>query len=196
MNPGAIFLSRLEFIRFEIEVNDEYSVRKENSTFPQLDFDFNNVTFDLGSSLVYPEEEVDDPRHFSLSLRLSIRQEKQTDGMVLPYSFNIEGIAYLYFRGNDEGLMRFKYVRGTGYPMLYSAFREQIATFTARSEHGLWFLPSPSFTRLVDENAPQDLVDWEKAKAAIKRKMLTSVKRADATAIPKRKASVKRTKPT
>ncbi|MCS0592224.1 hypothetical protein ACFQ09_24095 [Massilia norwichensis] len=164
MNPGAIFLSRLEFVRFEVEVNRDYVNRSENSVFPQLEFDFHNVTFDLGSNLDYPEEEVGDPRHFTLSLKLSIRQEKQSDGVVLPYSFNIEGVAYLHFRGSDEGLMRFKYVRGTGYPMLYSAFREQIANFTSRSEHGLWFLPSPTFTKMVDENAPQDLLKWEAAK--------------------------------
>jgi hypothetical protein len=167
MNPGAIFLSRLEFVRFEIDVNHDYSAQNENSFFPQLEFDFHNVTFDLGSNLDYPEEELQDPRHFTLSLTLSIRQEKQSDGVVLPYSFNIEGVAYLHFRGNDEGLMRFKYVRGTGYPMLYSAFREQIANFTSRSEHGLWFLPSPTFTKMVDENAPKDLLEWEAAKSSL-----------------------------
>lgn len=168
MNPSVFLLSRLEFRRFDIEVNPDFVPPEEKAFFPQLDFDFNKVKFELSTDLVYPDEEVGDPRHFTVAIKLSIRQAKQTDGVVLPYSVTIDGNAYLHFRGKEEGLSRFKFVRGTGYSMLYSAFREQVATFTSRSVHGLWFLPTPNFNIRVEADAPRDVEKWEIATGAHK----------------------------
>lgn len=163
MNPSVFLLSRLEFRRFDIEVNPEFVPPEEKAFFPQLDFDFNKVKFELSTDLDYPDEELNDPRHFTVAIKLSIRQSKQDDGIVLPYSVTIDGAAYLHFRGKEEGLTRFKFVRGTGYSMLYSAFREQVANFTSRSVHGLWFLPAPNFNIRVEADAPKDVEKWESA---------------------------------
>lgn len=183
MNPSVFLLSRLEFRRFDIEVNPEFVPSDEDSFFPQIDYDFNKVKFELGTDLVYADNELPDPRHFTVAVKLSIRQAKQTDGVVLPYSVTIEGSAYLHFRGKEEGLKRFHVVRGTGYSMLYSAFREHVANFTARSVHGLWFLPTPNFNSRVEIDAPKDVEKWEAAVALFSNDAATSEKTS-------RKASV------
>jgi hypothetical protein len=181
MNPSVFLLSRLEFRRVDIESNSEYIANEEKHFFPQIDFDFNKVKFELGADLIYPDDEVHDPRHFTLFMTVSIQKSKQIDDIVLPYSVTISGTAYLHFRGKDEGLQRFKYVRGTGYSMLYSAFREQVANFTARSVHGLWFLPAPNFNSRVEAEAPKDFEAWEAAVSTVKKESHQ----------PKRKASKK-----
>lgn len=163
MNPSVFLLSRLEFRRFDIEVNPDFVPSSEETTFPQIEFDFNKIKFEVGSDLIYPDGEVQDPRHFTLAVKLSIKQSKQSEGVVLPYSLMIEGCAYLLFKGPDVGLERFKAVRGTGYLMLYGAFREHVANFTARSLHGLWFLPTPNFNLRVKEEAPKDFEMWQAA---------------------------------
>lgn len=189
MNPSVFLLSRLEFRRIDIEVNPEFVPPEEKAFFPQLDFDFNKVKFELSTDLVYPDEEVNDPRHFTVAIKLSIRQTKQTDGVVLPYSVTIDGSAYLHFRGKEEGLSRFKFVRGTAYSMLYSAFREQVATFTARSVHGLWFLPTPNFNTRVEADAPRDVEKWEIA-AGVHKKLPTQAQESDSP-LPKRRVTKK-----
>jgi hypothetical protein len=163
MNPSVFLLSRLEFRKFEIESNPDFVSGKNENFFPQIDFEFNKVQFELGTELLYPDSELNDPRHFTLFLKIAIRQAKQAEGVVLPYSLSIEGAAYLHFRGKDEGLQRLKFVLGTGYGMLYSAFREHVANFTARGEHGLWFLPSPNFNNRVEIDAPKNFEKWEAA---------------------------------
>ncbi len=177
MKPSILSLTRLEFEKIHIEFNPNYVEEKGDSGFPQLDFNFNNVVFEIASSLAYPDQEIDDPRHFTLMLRLSIKQESQETGITIPYSISIEGRVYLYFKGNDEGLPRFKAVRNTGYMMLWGAFREQVANFTSRSGHGLWFLPSPNFTRSVEDEAPKDMESWENDLSKLKRKAKRSVQR-------------------
>jgi hypothetical protein len=164
MNPSIFQLSRLEFRRVEIEANPDFVPPEEASPFPQLEFDFKNVRFELATSLDYPDTEVEDPRHFTLALKLSVKQSAQKPEINLPYSVTIEGYAYLHFRGNEEGLQRFQFVRGTGYMMLYGAYREYVANFTSRSSHGLWFLPTPNFNKRVEEDAPHDVSRWEERK--------------------------------
>ncbi len=181
MNPSVFLLSRLEFRRFEIESNPAFVPEKGNNFFPQIDFDYNKVKFELATDLVYPDEELSDPRHFTLFLKISIRQSKQVEGVILPYSVTIEGAAYLHFRGVETGLKRFQVVRGTGYSMLYSAFREHVANFTSRSEYGLWFLPTPNFNSRVELDAPRDFEKWE---AAVKNSEVNTI---DSDMPPKRK---------
>lgn len=163
MNPSVFKLSRLEFRRVDIEANPDFALPTNAQFFPQIDFDFNKVQFELGTDLIYPDDELNDPRHFTLALKLAIHQNKQVDDVVLPYSVTIEGSAYLFYRGKDEGLRRFQVVRGTGYLMLYNAFREYVANFTSRSVHGLWFLPTPNFNSRVELDAPKDFEKWEAA---------------------------------
>lgn len=160
MSPGVISLTRLEFVKALVEANPDFPYEQGDDVFPQLDFDFNKVFFEIGTSLSYPDEELDDPRHFTLKMMVSVRHELQQE-VVLPYAVSLEGMAYLYFQGKEEGLERFKIVRGTGYSMLYSAFREYIATFTGRSCYGVWFLPSPNFNKNVATDAPGDVKNRE-----------------------------------
>jgi hypothetical protein len=181
MNPSVFQLSRLEFRRVEIEANTDYVAPKEKAAFPQLDYQFNKVKFELATALDYPDNELDDPRHFTVALKLSIKQSSQKEEITLPYSVTVEGTAYLFFRGNEDGLKRFQFVRGTGYLMLYGAFREYVANFTSRSSHGLWFLPSPNFTKRVEEDAPYDLKKWEERKEEIVKKALPDKKRKSKT---------------
>lgn len=171
MNPSVFDLSHLEFQRFEVDANPEFALSESRPLFPQIGFEFNNVKFEIGSDLVYPDSELLDPRHFTFSVKLSIRQSKQDEGVLLPYSVTIEGRAYLHFRGKNQDLERFKYVRGTGYSMLYGAFREQIANFTARSVHGLWFLPTANFNSQVEAEALKDFSKWQAALSAKPKKV-------------------------
>ncbi|MFN3791381.1 hypothetical protein [Massilia sp.] len=166
MKPGLVSLSRLEFSKISIEINPDYKENPKEGFFPQIEFDFNNVSFELGTDLMYPDEEIDDPRHFTLMVRLSVQQESQENGLQIPYSVTIEGFAYLFFKGKEDGEKRFKIVRGTGYMMLYGAFREYIANFTGRSAYGVWFLPSPNFNSNVDEDVVGDMEKWEIARSA------------------------------
>jgi hypothetical protein len=175
MKPGLVSLSRLEFSKINIEINPDYQEKSSEGSFPQIEFDFNNVSFELGTDLMYPDEEIDDPRHFTLMVRLSVQQESQDDGLKIPYSVTIEGFAYLFFKGKEDGEKRFKIVRGTGYMMLYGAFREYIANFTGRSAYGVWFLPSPNFNSNVDEDVVNDMEKWEANRSARENKVGSSL---------------------
>ncbi|MGX9786379.1 hypothetical protein [Janthinobacterium lividum] len=193
MSPGVISLTRLEFVKALIEANTDFPDGRGDEVFPQLDFDFNKVFFEIGNTLSYPDEELDDPRHFSLMMRISLRQASQQE-VVLPYTVSLEAIAYLYFQGKEDGLERFKIVRGTGYSMLYSAFREYIATFTGRSCHGVWFLPSPNFNKNVEMDAPQDVVirdtrlkKLNKKKRAVKNAKVMDVEPIEPSNPPKKR---------
>lgn len=194
MGPSVISLTRLEFGKINIEANHDFIDKGESDFFPQLDFNFNKVLFQIASDLTYPENEIADPRHFTVMLRLTVKQGSQEEGMVLPYSIVIEGSAYVFFKGKEEGLDRFKVVRGTAYLMLYGAFRECIANLTGRSCHGVWFIPSPNFNLKVEKDAPEDFELWEakKKKADKKKRIVRSadvvdvkVKKVAAKAVPK-----------
>jgi len=169
MKPSVINLSRLEFTRFEIERNRDFNAPKLDDAFPQIDFEFNNVNFEFGAQLLYPENELDDPRHFTVAVSFAVRQSMQDD-VTLPYSVTLEGSAFLYFKGEHTGLERFRAVRATAYMMLYGAFREQVATLTARSSHGLWFLPAPAFNDTAEVDATEDFKKWEQATSSLKNK--------------------------
>lgn len=167
MKPSVVSLSRLEFNKFSVEINTDFSIESNDAPFPQIEYDFNNVSFELATDLVYPDEEINDPRHFTLMLSVDILQESQDKGVKIPYSVSIGAFAYLYFKGKEEGEQRFKIVRGTGYMMLYGAIRECIANFTGRSAYGVWFLPSPNFNSKVEEDVVGDLDQWNKARKAL-----------------------------
>lgn len=162
MKPSVFNLLRLEFTHFEVERNREFSADKAAESFPQIDFEFNNVNFEFGAQLLYPDNELDDPRHFTVAASFAVRQSMQDD-VVLPYSVTLQGSAFLYFKGEHTGMERFRAVRATAYMMLYGAFREQVANFTSRSSHGLWFLPAPTFNEKADLDAAEDVRKWELA---------------------------------
>lgn len=159
MSTQKLLLDRLEFTNIRVITNQRSKSIKRDKNFPQLDFDFDGVTFLTRSSLQYPPEEADDPRHFALTYGLKIDDEKNT--RALPYEVEVEAIGFFRYLGDDEfkGADRFRAIRLSGYQILHGAIREMICNMTSRCSHGLWQLPARNFGEVARERAEQDESD-------------------------------------
>lgn len=156
MKASPLLLDRLEFSQLHLAANPDYKngLQKE---FPQLAFSFKNIFFQRRSSVDYPPDQVDDPRHFIFKLGIKLDQASQKDGIVLPYEVEVEAVAFFrYMTDEMNGADRFRAVRASGYPMLYGAIREMIANLTARGSFGLWQLPSTNFSRAAEQESKLD----------------------------------------
>lgn len=157
MKPSSITLSRIEFHRIHIDVNHDFEPASEENVFPQLDFSFNGVVFKRYSELMYPEDEIADPRHFTFHFGLHLANDAQEKTVKLPYEIDIGGAVYCHLdAGNLEGVERFRAIRNTAYMMMYGAIREQVATLTGRSVYGPLMLPAPTFASISEEEAKTD----------------------------------------
>lgn len=169
MKASSLLLDRLEFSHIHVVANLAYSngVAKD---FPQLAFSFKDVLFLRRSALDYPPSEAEDPRHFVFRVGIKLEPSSQKKEVVLPYDVEVEAVAYFRYTGDDmTGADRFRAVRASGYPMLYGAIREMIANLTARSQFGLWQMPSANFSRAAEQESKTDeesrVKDVERQKA-------------------------------
>jgi hypothetical protein len=189
---AQLLLDRLEFSTIKVEVTTELDSVQWDKSFPQIDFDFDGVTFLTRSALNYPPAEAKDPRHFALSYGLKVDSDKNSKSL-LPYHVEIEATGFFRFLGGDEyvGVERFRAVRFSGYQILHGAIREMICNLTARGRHGLWQLPARDFRDVARERSEED----EQHRLLLLQKSPKKLAHANDAARPARKRTVKRGKP-
>lgn len=154
MSSPLLSIDRIEFDAIKISANDgEFH---SDLVFPQIEFDFKDVSFLTMSDLVYPEEEIHDPRHFVLVYGVKIEVEEGKPSP--PYSFEIAARGYFLYEGDGQfvGADRFRAVRFSGYQVLHGAIREMVCNLTARGRHGLWHLPARHFGAMALKRAEAD----------------------------------------
>jgi hypothetical protein len=154
MSAQLLLIDRIEFDKISVKHNVGDFDRDQ--IFPQLDFDAHDVKFLTRSDLVYPDEELNDPRHFVLFYGIKVASEGNET--LTPYDFEIEARGYFSYVGDDkfEGADRFRAVRFSGYQILYGAIREMLANLTARGRHGIWHLPARQFGAIAKSRADDD----------------------------------------
>lgn len=156
MSAQLLLLDRIEFstIKVESAKNGEF---ERSSDFPQLEFDFEKADFLTRSSLSYPPEEAEDPRHFSLRYGVKIDEADQKE-FKTPYSIEVEVVGFFRYTGGEEfkGMDRFRAVRFSGYQILYGAIREMVCNLTARGRYGIWQLPARHFQGVAKIKAEED----------------------------------------
>lgn len=145
MSAQILLLDRVEFSTIKIEANaGEYS---QDDNFPQLATNQEEIEVLTRSDLIYPPDQVHDPRHFVLTYGVKIEKGEDKDQQLVPYDIEIEAAGYFRYVGGDEFKeeRRFRAVRFSGYQILYGAIREMVSNLTARGRHGLWHLPARNF---------------------------------------------------
>lgn len=170
MKASLLSVDRIEFVRVSVESNPDFSGADE-AVYQQLMYNFQGVKFSRQVGLDYPDGDVEDPRHFSFSFRVTLNKEIQGDGdaVSLPYFIDVHAIAYMQYRTDTHvGFDRFRAVRATGYSILYGAVREMVSNLTARSSYGLLMLPAADFNAAASEEAAADVAAWhERKKGAV-----------------------------
>jgi hypothetical protein len=157
MHASPLAVDRVEFLKFRVRAVPTWSGKADDG-FPQLSFDMNNVVFGSRSSLDYRDDELLDPRHFVFHFGLRLLQNEQTEPIQLPYEIEAETIVFLRFESDNRPppQERFKLIRANGYPIAYAAIREMVCSFTGRSSHGVWQIPSANFTDDAQLEAAED----------------------------------------
>jgi preprotein translocase subunit SecB len=109
------------------------------------DEDVNNVELEVIPYLSPPDEF---KRERSVILTLKI---KSKDGIVPPYSGEVENIGRFSIAENwpEEQIEKLVYINGSG--MLYSALREMVAIITSRGFFDTLTLPSCSFSEMYKD---------------------------------------------
>lgn len=147
-------LDRIEFQDIKVKVNNK-AKRVVEENVPQLRVDFEKYNLYHRSKVIFPDTEVNDPRHFALTYGVKLESKNGKD--LMPYEIEIEALAFLNYDGDElQGADRFRAVRFTGYQMLHGAIREMISNLTARSRHGLLQLPSRNFNPIAKREAEED----------------------------------------
>ncbi|MBB4226079.1 hypothetical protein [Variovorax guangxiensis] len=157
MNAQILHLDRIEFSTIKIETNSGEFTRDD--TFPQLTFDFDNVTVLTRSDLLFPPDQAEDPRAFILIYGIKVESDSAKKKEIqIPYDIEIEALGYFRYVGGDEfkGAERFRAVRFSGYQILYGAIREMVSNLTARGRNGLWHLPARNFGAVAKSRSDQD----------------------------------------
>lgn len=155
MSNQILLLDRIEFLKINVEAQSgKYPLDR---TFPQLVIDPEKIDVLTRSDLIYPPEQLDDPRVFVLIYGVKIGGDSKGD-FPLPYAIEIEAAGYFRYVGGEEftGEHRFRAVRFSGYQILYGAIREMASNLTARGRHGLWHMPARNFGRVAEARAKED----------------------------------------
>ena len=154
MSAQLLLIDRIEFSTIKVEAREGEFSRHEH--FPQLEIDPAPIKFFTRSDLAYPDDELDDPRHFILTYGVRVHEDEPNTAS--PYNFEVEAIGYFRYVGNEEftGAERFRAVRFSGYQVLYGAIREMVANLTARGPHGIWHLPARNFGVVAKDRADDD----------------------------------------
>lgn len=156
MSSQILLLDRIEFSTIKVE-----SLRGNfplDQSFPQLAINPDEITFLTRSELIFPEDQVTDPRHFALTYGIKVNRSDTPENQFSPYEIEVEAIGYFRYVGDAEyqGVDRLRAVYFSGYQILHGAIREMVCNLTARGRHGLWHLPARSFGGIAKERAEQD----------------------------------------
>lgn len=156
MTKQILLLDRVEFTKISVEANSGSFLL--DKTFPQLAVDPEGVEVLTRSDLLYPPDQLEDPRVFVLIYGVKISSDAEGNGIRNPYNIEVEAAGYFRYVGGDEfsGEHRFRAVRFSGYQILYGAIREMVSNVTARAKHGLWHLPARNFGRIAELRGKED----------------------------------------
>lgn len=194
MSDQILLIDRIEFTTIFVKHN--FGEFERDPVFPQLDFDSRNIKFFTRSDLIYPDDELDDPRHFVLVY--GVRVASDSGSAQPPYDIEIEARGYFSYVGDNEfeGANRFRAVRFSGYQVLYGAIREMVANLTARGRHGIWHLPARQFGAIAKSRAEADEITRQEALA--KRKVESqspSTTQSSEDSVPSKKKKARRKLP-
>jgi preprotein translocase subunit SecB len=165
MSNQILLLDRVEFVKINVEALPGKYALDEN--FPQIVNDPEKIKVLTRSELMYPPEQLDDPRVFVLLYGVKVEADSKSES-VPPYAIEVEAAGYFRYVGGEEfsGEHRFRAVRFSGYQILYGAIREMVSNLTARGRHGLWHMPARNFGRIAEQRAKDDEVQRQSALAA------------------------------
>lgn len=156
MKAPLLSVEKIEFLKIGVDANSNFDGQFSHELH-QLDYKFKGVKFVRQVQLSFPDEDLEDPRYFSFSLRLILLQENQSEDAVLPYNIDVQAVAYMHYRAkNHNGADRFRAVRATGYSILYGAIREMVSNLTSRGPHGMWMLPAADFNEASQDESLRD----------------------------------------
>jgi preprotein translocase subunit SecB len=163
MSTQILLLDRIEFSNIRVKANSGEFALSPN--FPQIAAEPEKFEFLTRSELLYPDEELDDPRHFVLTYGMKVSSDDEFNKSNAPYDIEIEASGYFHYVGADEFKeeRRFRAVRFSGYQILYGAIREMVSNLTARGRHGLWHLPARNFNGVAEVRANEDEAARKKA---------------------------------
>ena len=183
MEASPLAVDRVEFLKVQIASVQSWK-SKADQALPQLSLDMSNSVFEWRASLDYGDDELLDPRHFVFHFGLRLQQDSQKKKVQLPYEIEVEVVVFLRFEADElpPPQDRFKLIRANGYPIAYAAIREMVCSYTGRSSHGVWQLPSVNFMKDAEAEAVVDEHDRITRLAAQKRKA-SKVKSRKAKAI-------------
>lgn len=176
MAKQILLLDRVEFGTVKVESNPGEFKRDE--VFFQLALEGDEPPFLTRSDLIYPPDQIEDPRHFMLTYGVKI-SHGNAEGQPLPYDIEIEAAGYFRYVGGDElkEENRFRAVRFSGYQILYGAIREMVSNITARGCHGLWHLPARNFGAIAESRANDDEARRKQALAEKTRPVVAAPKK-------------------
>lgn len=160
MSNKSLILDRVSFERVHIDPTDGHF--KISEVFPQIELEKNDFSIAMKGDLFYPDEQLNDPRNFTLVYGVKI--DDVGDNARYPYKIDVVAVGYLRYNGDDEfsGIDRFTAVRFSGYQILHGAVREIVCNLTARNRHGMFSIPSCNFFGLAREHAQLDEVARQK----------------------------------
>ncbi|MFL1548837.1 hypothetical protein K0P33_27520 [Pseudomonas sp. ArH3a] len=156
MKPSLLSVEKVFFLKVRVDSNPDW-LGDYSDELLQIAFDYKGSRFTRKVELGYPEDEISDPRNFSVALNLRLVKSTQEDGFDLPYDVDITAMALIRYRSDQHsGSDRFRVVRHAAYTILYGAIREMTSTLTARSVHGMWSLPAADFASAAREEGEVD----------------------------------------
>jgi preprotein translocase subunit SecB len=114
---------------------------------PNFDFEGVNISTEINSAV--PQEQVDAPRNFMITLRFSVLNET---GKQCPYKIDLVAQGWFELAESIAQEKREELVRINGASLLLGAMRELVLQLTARSGFGPLLLPTLRF--LPEASAP------------------------------------------
>lgn len=156
MKSAQISVDKVEIVDLKISTNEKFS-GEISQALCQLEYNFQGTRFSRAVGLNYAEEDAADPKLFIFSIKLKLANEEQDETVTLPYEIESRVRVYMKYKADRlHGAERFRAVRATGYAIAYGAIREMVANITARSQHGIWFLPAADFNSAAAEESLKD----------------------------------------
>lgn len=134
-------MKHLIFTKIVVELAD--SLEKTGELWAP-NFDMNGVTVLAEISTAMPDDQVNDPINFMVTMRLAILNEKE-NSKKSPYKIDISAQAWFEISSGIEIEKREDLVRVNGASLIMGAIRELVIQLTSRSGFGALTLPTLRF---------------------------------------------------
>lgn len=143
-------MKHLIFTKIVVELAD--SLEKTNELWAPS-FDMSGVIVLTEISTAMPDDQVNDPVNFMVTMRLAILNEAEGSKKA-PYKIDIAAQAWFDISTGIEVGKREDLVRINGASLMMGAIRELVIQLTSRSGFGALTLPTLRFMPAANENAP------------------------------------------